>query len=83
MKKLTDFEKKTDWRYSITATNIRHLWGIAGSLQVQFLDALHRDHTKADDRVRTNKAMGLANPPSKSWDANAVWMPDLVCDLDA
>jgi hypothetical protein len=34
-KKLTDFEKQTGWRYSITATNIRHLWGIPGSHQIQ------------------------------------------------
>jgi hypothetical protein len=31
MKNLTAFEIKTGWRYSITATNIRHMWGIAGS----------------------------------------------------
>ena len=57
--KLTAFEKKTGWRYSVTATNIRHMWGIAGSHQIQFLDVLHRDHAEVEDRVRTNKAMGL------------------------
>ncbi|MFD5064944.1 hypothetical protein [Streptomyces sp. NPDC058394] len=59
LKKLTDFEKKTGWRYSTTATNIRHMWGIAGSHQIQFLDALHRDHAEVEDRIRTGKAMGL------------------------
>ncbi|MGW7673906.1 transposase [Streptomyces sp. NPDC054775] len=51
VKKLTDFEKKTGWRYSITATNIRHMWGIAGSHQIQFLNALHRDHAEVEDRI--------------------------------
>ncbi|MFE4578103.1 IS1380 family transposase [Streptomyces chartreusis] len=85
MKKLTDFEKRTGWRYSITATNIRHLCGIAGSHQIQFLDALHRDHAEVEDRVRTNKTMGLTNLPSTSWDVNTGWMlaANLACDLDA
>lgn len=83
--RLTDFEKKTGWRYSITATNIRHMWGIAGSRRPQFLDALHRDHAEVEGRVRTNKTMGLHNLPSKSWEINRGWMPaaNLACDLDA
>ncbi|THA56015.1 IS1380 family transposase [Streptomyces sp. A0958] len=83
--KLTAFEKKTGWRYSITATNIRHMWGIAGSHQPQFLDALHRDHAEVEDRVRTNKALGLHNLPSKSWEVNRGWMlaSNLAADLDA
>lgn len=71
MKKLTAFEQQTDWCYSIMATNIRHVWGIGGSRQIQFLDALHRDHAEVEDRVRTNKAIGLANLPSQSWQINA------------
>ncbi|GAA3594900.1 hypothetical protein GCM10022295_90230 [Streptomyces osmaniensis] len=31
LKKLTTLEKKTGWKYSIVATNIRRMWGIAGS----------------------------------------------------
>lgn len=83
--KLTAFEKKTGWRYSITATNIRHMWGIAGSHQIQFLDALHRDHAEVEDCVRTNKALGLHNLPSKSWAINRGWMlaSNLAADLDA
>lgn len=85
MKKLTAFEKEAGWRYSITATNIRHMWSIAGSHQIQFLDALHRDHAEVEDRMRTNKAMGLNNLPSTSWQVNAGWMlaANLACDLDA
>ncbi|WP_329295673.1 transposase [Streptomyces sp. NBC_01455] len=58
---------------------------IAGTHQVQFLDVLHRDHAEVEDRVRTNKAMGLANLPSKSWETNASWMltANLAADLDA
>ncbi|MET8130013.1 IS1380 family transposase [Streptomyces sp. NPDC005065] len=85
LKKLTAFEQHTGWRYSITATNIRHMGHIAGTHQVQFLDALHRDHAEVEDRVRTAKAMGLANLPSKSWETNASWIltANLAADLDA
>lgn len=85
LKKLTDFEKKTGWRYSITATNIRHMRGIAGSHQIQFLDVLHRDHAEVEDRIRTAKSMGLHNLPSASWQVNTGWMPaaNLAADLDA
>ncbi|MFE9727660.1 transposase [Streptomyces sp. NPDC005794] len=74
LKKLTDFEQKTGWCYSITATNIGRMWGVAGSHQVQFLDALHRDHAEVEDRVRTNKALGLHHLPSKSFAVNQGWM---------
>ncbi|MBB4932736.1 hypothetical protein F4561_003556 [Lipingzhangella halophila] len=58
---------------------------ITGSHQVQFLDALHRDHVEVEDRVRTNKAMGLARLPSKSWRVNKGWVLtcNLAADLDA
>ncbi|GAA1184503.1 hypothetical protein GCM10009664_58030 [Kitasatospora gansuensis] len=82
---LTAFEKKTGWRYSIAASNIRHLWGIAGSHQPQFLDVLHRSHTTVEDRVRANKALGLHNLPSQSWEVNRGWVlaANLAADLDA
>ncbi|MCX5233540.1 transposase [Streptomyces sp. NBC_00233] len=84
-RKLTGFELKTGWRYSITATNIGRMWGIAGSHQPQFLDVLHRDHAEVEDRVRTDKATGLHNLPSKSWDVNCGWVlaANLAADLDA
>jgi hypothetical protein len=85
LKKPTVFEKKTGWRYCITATNIRHMWGIAGSGHAQFLDVPHRSHAGVEDRVRTNKAMGLGNLPSASWEVNRGWMlaANLAADLDA
>lgn len=73
LKKLTAFETQTGWRYCITATNIRHMWGIAGSNHAQFLDVPHRSHASVEDRVRTNKAMGLDNLPSQSWEVNRGW----------
>ncbi|MGW4750344.1 hypothetical protein ACWEPR_36835, partial [Streptomyces sp. NPDC004290] len=38
-----------------------------------------------EDHVRTNKAMGLHNLPSKSWTVNEGWMLacNLAADLDA
>ncbi|WP_226966662.1 transposase [Streptomyces phaeolivaceus] len=85
LKKLTVLEKKTGWRYCISATNIRHMWGIAGSGHSQFLDVLHRSHAGVEDRVRTNKATGLDNLPSASWEVNRGWMlaANLASDLDA
>jgi hypothetical protein len=85
LKKLTAFEKKTGWRYCITATNIGRMWGIAGSGHSQFLDVLHRSHADVEDRVRTNKAMGLDNLPSSSWEVNRGWMltANIAADLDA
>lgn len=58
-KKLTAFEKLTGRRYAICATNIKRMHRVPGSHQAQFPDALHRDHAEVEDRVRTNKAMGL------------------------
>ncbi|MGY5036004.1 transposase [Streptomyces sp. 900116325] len=61
------------------------MWGIAGPHQIQFLDALHRDHAEVEDRVRTGKTIGLANLPSQSWQINTGWMlaANLAADLDA
>jgi serine/threonine protein phosphatase PrpC len=84
-KDMTAFEKKTGWKYSIVATNISRMTRISGSHQIQWLDALHRHHAVVEDRVRTNKAMGLHNLPSKSWQINEAWMLtcNLAADLDA
>jgi hypothetical protein len=85
LKNLTAFERTTGWRYQIVATNIGHMWGIGGSHQPQWLDVLHRAHAGVEDRVRTNKAMGLRNLPSSSWQVNSGWVlaANLAADLDA
>jgi hypothetical protein len=85
LKNLTGFERATGWRYQITATNINRMRGIGGSHQPQWLDVLHRAHAQVEDRVRTNKAMGLRNLPAKSWSTNSGWVlaANLAADLDA
>lgn len=42
LENLIVFEKKTGWKYSVNATNITKMWGIPGSHQAQWVDALHR-----------------------------------------
>jgi Transposase DDE domain group 1 len=79
--KLTALERKTGWRYAIVATNINRIRGVPGSHHPQWIDCLHRAHATVEDRVRTNKAMGLRNLPSKSWTVNSGWV--LACNIAA
>jgi hypothetical protein len=84
---LTALEKRTGWKYSIIATNLgpRGMRGVPGSHHPQFIDVLHRSHAGVEDRVRTNKAMGLGNLPSKTWTVNVGWVlaANIAADLDA
>jgi hypothetical protein len=67
LRNLTDYEKKTGWKYSITCTNIPDsgIPGVPGSHHAQYIDVLHRDHATVETGgVRTAKAMGLRNLPS-------------------
>jgi hypothetical protein len=87
-KNLTAFERATGWRYSIIVTNIPAAGGVPGvpgSHHAQFIDVLHRSHASVEDRVRTNKAMGLRNLPSKTWMVNCGWVlaANLAADLSA
>jgi hypothetical protein len=83
--KLTALERETGWRYAIVATNITRLWGIPGSHHPQWIDVLHRNHATVEDQVRTNKAMGLRNLPSRSWKINRGWVlaANIAADLSA
>ncbi|MFD4144668.1 transposase [Streptomyces sp. NPDC058572] len=86
LKDLTSFEKKSAWKYSITATNISKMTRIPGSHQAQRIDVLARHHAVVEDEVRTNKALGLRNLPSKSYALNESWMLTAnlaAADLDA
>jgi hypothetical protein len=88
MPNLTAFEKATGWRYSIIVTNIPAAGGIPGvpgSHHAQFIDVLHREHAVVEDRVRTNKALGLRNLPSKAWAVNCGWVmaANIAADLSA
>jgi len=85
-KNMTAFEKQTGWKYSITCTNIPHtgMAGVPGSQHAQFIDVLQRDHATVEtDGVRTAKAMGLRNLPSKTWQVNKGWVlaANIAADL--
>ena len=88
MPNLTAYEKKTGWRYSITCTNIPDggIGGVPGSHHPQYIDVAHREHAVVETGgVRTAKAMGLRNLPSKSWQVNRGWViaANIAADLTA
>jgi len=67
LRNLTDYEKKTGWKYSITCTNIpgTGIAGVPGSHHPQYIDTVHREHAVVETSgVRTAKATGLRNLPS-------------------
>jgi hypothetical protein len=86
-KNLTAFERATGWRYSIIVTNIpgTGIKDVPGTHHPQFIDVLHREHAVVEDQVRTNKAMGLRNLPSKTWVVNCGWVlaANIAADLSA
>jgi hypothetical protein len=88
MPNLTAHEKKTGWRYSIICTNIPDggIPGVPGSHHPQYIDVAHREHAVVETGgVRTAKAMGLRNLPSKSWQVNRGWViaANIAVDLAA
>jgi hypothetical protein len=87
VKNLTAYEKATGWRYSIICTNIpaAGIDGVPGSHHPQCIDVVHREHAVAGDGVRTGKAMGLRNLPSKTWQVNCGWVlaANIAADLAA
>jgi hypothetical protein len=89
LKNLTAYEKQAGWKYnSITCTNIPHtgMDGVPGSQHPQYIDVTHRDHATVEtDGVRTAKAMGLRNLPSKTWQVNKGWVlaANIAADLAA
>jgi hypothetical protein len=87
LRNLTDYEKKTGWKYSITCTSIPGdgITGDPGS-HPQYIDTVHRHHAVVETAgVRTAKAMGLRNLPSKTWQVNAgrVIAANVAADLAA
>ena len=88
LRNLTDYEKKTGWKYSITCTNIPDAGtsGVPGSHHPQYIDVVHREHAVLETGgVRTAKAMGLRNLPSKSWQVNCGWViaANIAADIAA
>ena len=66
-----------EFRESIICTNIplTGIAGVPGSHHPQYIDVVHREHAVAEtDGVRTAKAMGLRNLPSKAWQVNCGWV---------
>ncbi|MGO9082032.1 MAG: IS1380 family transposase [Streptosporangiaceae bacterium] len=87
-KNLTACEKKTGWRYSVICTNIPDtgIKDVPGSHHPQYIDVTHREHAVVEtDGVRTAKAMGLRNLPSKTWQVNCGWViaANIAADLTA
>ena len=88
LRNLTDYEKKTGWKYSITCTNIPDtgIAGVPGSHHPQYINVVHREHAVVEtDGVRAAKTMGLRNLPSKTWQVNCGWVlaANLAADLAA
>jgi hypothetical protein len=88
LRNLTDYEKETGWKYSITCTNVPGdgIAGVPGSHHPQYIDVVHREHAVVETGgVRTAKAMGLRNLPSKTWQVNAGWVlaANIAADLTA
>jgi Transposase DDE domain group 1 len=88
LKNLTDYEKKTGWKYSITCTNIpgTGIAGVPGSHHPQYIDVVHREHAVVETGgVRAAKSMGLRNLPSKTWQVNCGWVlaANIAADLAA
>jgi hypothetical protein len=84
MPNLAACENKTGWRYSITCTNIpgNGITGVPGSHHPQYIDVAHREHAVVETGgVRTAKATGPRNLPSKTWQVNAGWV--IAADLAA
>ena len=88
LRNLTGYEKETGWKYSITCTNIPDtgIAGVPGSHHAQYPGTVHREHAVVETAgVRTGKAMGLRNLPSKTWQVNAGWViaANIAADLAA
>jgi hypothetical protein len=57
-----------------------------GSHHSQYIDVVHREHAVVETGgVRTAKAMGLRNLPSKTWQVNCGWViaANIAADLAA
>ena len=65
LRNLTDYEKKTGWKYSITCTNIPDtgIAGVPGSHHPQYIDVVHREHAVVETERRPHRQIdGPAEP---------------------
>jgi Transposase DDE domain group 1 len=73
--RFTDAEGR---RYQVLVTN-------QPGRSLAWLELVHRQHARVEDRIRAAKATGLANLPFDTWARNAVWLElvlaaqDLTC----
>jgi hypothetical protein len=70
---LTLAEAADGWRYCLWMTNLRAATG-GWQAQPTCLDAAHRVHAWAEDRIRTGKDTGPGRLPSQPLAINAAWM---------
>jgi hypothetical protein len=68
-------ETRDGWRYTCFATDTR-----AG--QLAFLDARHRAHARAEDRIRCGKDTGLDHFPSRTFAINQAWLLVVMLAVD-
>ena len=88
LRNLTDYEKKTGWKYSITCTNIpgTGIKGVPGSHHPSTSTwSIASTPSSRQSGVRTAKAMGLRNLPPKTWQVNCGWViaANIAADLTA
>jgi Transposase DDE domain group 1 len=70
---LTLFEAEDGWRYSLWASNVpAALRGWRG--QLGYIDAVHRVHARAGDRIRTGKDCRIGRFPSHDFAINSAWL---------
>ncbi|MGD0064177.1 MAG: hypothetical protein ABSB76_12140 [Streptosporangiaceae bacterium] len=87
LKKLTAYEKETDWKYSIICTNIpdEGVEGVPGSRHAQFIDVLHPPARRRGGRRPHRQGRRPAQSSSKSWRVNCGWTvaANIAADLQA
>jgi len=70
---LTLFEAEDGWRYTLRASNLSP--ALRGwRSQLPCIDAAHRVHARAEDRIRTGKDCGIGRFPSQSLATSTAWL---------
>ncbi|MFI9644661.1 IS1380 family transposase [Micromonospora sp. NPDC051925] len=74
---LTLFDTIEGWRHQVVATDTP-----PGGGSIQFLEARHRAHARAEDRIRTGKNTGLGRFPSRHFAINQAWLHLALTGID-
>jgi hypothetical protein len=88
LRNLTDDEKKTGWKYSITCTNIpgSGIADVPDSHHPQYIDAVHREHTPSSGPAASAPPRPWAcGTCHMSWQVNVGWVitANIAADLAA